>query len=140
METTVANLTQSRYDSPAFNAAIYDGAIRVYFAQHQEPEALKIYFKIQERVRERENLLEGGSAYIFVMLYPDAASFAMSFGDSGNKVNMEEFETNFVVGVNGPIPNDDPAVYDEICRRVLTALDKVYLRTSTLEAISESRL
>ena len=137
-EATISNLTQSRYYSPSFNAAIYDGAIRVYFAQYQETEALKIYFKIQEKMKETQSLIESDSACVFVMLYPDADSYATSFGDSKNKVEMEKLEAAFVVGINGPVLDDDFVVYDEICRHVLNAVDKVYLKVSPLEVVSES--
>lgn len=136
MGITASNLTKSRYYSSAFNAAIYDGVIRVYFAQHQEAEALKLYFKIQEKVKEKE--LEMGSPYVFVMLYPDSETFSMSFGDIEAKVGVEEFEQDFVVGINGPVPDDDPVVYNEICYRVLNTLDQAHFKTSVPGQESES--
>src|SRR5687768_8337756 len=82
-QQTSSLLTQSRFYSPAFNAAIFDGPLRIYFAQVQEPFALKIYFAAQSRMQElyakiREIFRKTGVS-IFVMLYPSAETFQLSF-------------------------------------------------------------
>ena len=80
----VTYVTQSRFFTPLFNAAIFDGPIRIYFAQAQESLAMKLYFNLQERYGDlrqaaREIFRERGSN-VFVMLYPDATTFEKSFG------------------------------------------------------------
>lgn len=80
----VTYVTQSRFFTPLFNAAIFDGPIRIYFAQAQESLAMKLYFNLQERYGDlrqaaREIFRERGSN-VFVMLYPDVATFEKSFG------------------------------------------------------------
>ena len=39
-------ITQSSFYSPAFNGAIFDGPLRLYFSQAQEAMALKFYFEL----------------------------------------------------------------------------------------------
>ena len=116
------NLIRSRYDSADFNVAIHDGALQVYFAQHQEDIALKVYFKVQEQLNRRDDFRELGSKCIFIMLYSNRESFSMSFGHSGTQLGMERFNGHLVVGINGSLLNDDLAVYDKICYQVMNAL------------------
>ncbi len=114
MSSHISFLTQSRFYSPAFNAAIFDGPLRIYFAQYQEPLALKIYFTAQQRMADiyskvREVFRRTG-INIFVMLYPSTEAFQMSFEGGismGQPVAVERLGTDFVVGVCGPISETD---------------------------------
>lgn len=85
MKETVTYVTQSKFFTPAFNAAIFDGPIRIYFAQHQESQALKLYFNLQERYgdvrRNARAAFREKGCNIFVMLYPTEETFDHSFGD-----------------------------------------------------------
>ncbi len=126
MSSHISFLTQSRFYSPAFNAAIFDGPLRIYFAQYQEPLALKIYFTAQQRLveiyaRVREVFRRTG-INIFVMLYPSSEAFKMSFDQTANggqmttgPVVVERLGTDFVVGVCGPISESDvETVYERV--------------------------
>lgn len=118
---SVLTLTQSKFFSPAFNAAIFDGPLRIYFAQYQEAEALKIYFKLQDRLKGEKNdvrdqLKENGS-HVFVMLYPTADIFSRSFerlaGDRG--IARERFGKDLVVGISGTLREDEyGTIMDEV--------------------------
>lgn len=108
MAQSVIHLTQSRYYSPAFNAAVFDGPIRIYFAQHQEPTALKVYFMLQQYLKEtyslfRKNFKHHGQT-VFLMLYPTTESFENSFAKGlPHNVVMERLGDDHVVGVKGPL-------------------------------------
>ncbi|MCB0351153.1 MAG: hypothetical protein KDD38_08215 [Bdellovibrionales bacterium] len=119
MRQQISFLTQSRFYSPVFNAAIFDGPIRIYFAQYQEPVALKIYFATQEKMKDmfvkvRETFRRTG-INIFVMLYPSIETFNMSFEHSnlnfieagGSPIIVERLGQDFVVGVKGPVSDED---------------------------------
>ncbi len=113
MPPQISFIAQSRYYSPAFNSAIFDGPLRIYFAQFQEAQALKIYFVAQQRLQElyskiRERFRRTG-VNIFVMLYPSAESFTMSFGDLNEteNVQIERLGVDYVIGVRGPITDQD---------------------------------
>jgi hypothetical protein len=129
----ITYVTQSKFFSPAFNAAIFDGPIRIYFAQHQESLALKVYFHLQERFcdirKEVRGQLRDRARNVFVMLYPTLETFDLSFkGDdanlsaldvsaeslasgagawSGRQVVKTRLGQDFVVGVRGPLDEDD---------------------------------
>jgi hypothetical protein len=114
MSSHISFLTQSRFYSPAFNAAIFDGPLRIYFAQYQEPLALKIYFTAQQRMSEIygqvRDVFRRTGINIFVMLYPSSEAFQMSFevpAPTGHPVAVERLGTDFVIGVSGPISEAD---------------------------------
>ncbi len=112
MREPISSLTQSRYYSPAFNAAIFDGPIRIYFAQHQEAAALKLYFKILERLKDVYGDLREGfrrnQQNIFVMLYPSSELFHMVFpSDEFSDISIDELEGDFIIGMNGLIDDLD---------------------------------
>ncbi|MGE0529600.1 MAG: hypothetical protein AB7G93_10345 [Bdellovibrionales bacterium] len=124
MAQSVIHLTQSRYYSPVFNAAVFDGPIRIYFAQHQEALALKVYLRLQQCLQEiyselRRSFRQRGRT-VFLMLYPTVDSFQISFpeSDSGNVVS-ERLSEDHVVGVRGPLAD---AEYDEVFATVKSIL------------------
>jgi len=122
MNETVTYVTQSRFFSPAFNAAIFDGPIRIYFAQYQEAQALKLYFNLQERYGEVRKQARGifreKGRNIFVMLYPTQETFELSFGPEPKPTGLgaekgrsailrDRLGQDFVVGVCGPLEDED---------------------------------
>jgi hypothetical protein len=126
MRETVTFVTQSKFFSPAFNAAIFDGPIRIYFAQYQESQALKLYFNLQERFgdirRQARGIFKDRERNIFVMLYPTEETFDLSFGPveprasgAGAEAGIAKFTCaiaseqmgeDYVVGVRGPMEDD----------------------------------
>ena len=124
MAQSVIHLTQSRYYSPAFNAAVFDGPIRIYFAQHQESLALKVYFRLQQSLQElyahfRKNFRQHGQT-VFLMLYPNLESFENSFsGGLGQDVVTERLGEDHVIGVRGPLKDED---YEEVYQKVRVIL------------------
>jgi hypothetical protein len=120
MNESVTSLTQSNFYSPAFNAAIFDGPIRLYFAQYQEAVALKIYFRMQNELKEgyqraRELHRQVGK-HLFVMLYPSSEAFDTSFPERGaSTVCRSRLGDDDVVGIRGLIPDEEfEKIYDEI--------------------------
>lgn len=107
MESATTRLLQSQYYTPVFNTAIFDGPMRFYFAQQQEDEALKVYFKIQEYL---DNLKDGlrkarnerlQNSTLFVMLYPNEESYIRSF-DTEEDFESRRLGEDFIVGIKGP--------------------------------------
>ena len=134
MRQQISFLTQSRFYSPAFNAAIFDGPIRLYFAQYQESLALKLYFVIQEKAKaasgDRREAFRRTGMNIFVMIYPSAESFMMSFDEtsSQDKVVVERLGHDFVVGVRGPVGDTDIDMIYERIDEITRAFDDVMAR------------
>lgn len=147
MSSHISFLTQSRFYSPAFNAAIFDGPLRIYFAQYQEPTALKIYFLAQQRMNEIyarvRDVFRRTGINIFVMLYPSSEAFQMSFDSSTqdrSNILVERLGTDFVVGVAGPLEeNQIDQVYERVeeIARALIASDESSLNESPRAALTE---
>ena len=122
MNETVTYVTQSRFFSPAFNAAIFDGPIRIYFAQYQEAQALKLYFNLQERYgevrKQARGIFKTRGQNIFVMLYPTDETFELSFGPEPKPTGLgaekgrssiinDRLGSDYVVGVCGPLEDEE---------------------------------
>ncbi|MCB0407027.1 MAG: hypothetical protein KDD34_02420 [Bdellovibrionales bacterium] len=104
-----ATFTQSKFYTPTLNAAIFDGPLRLYFAQSQEPEALQIYFQLQKLFEEsvhsfKEKIKDSGQN-IFVLLYPAREVFEQVFtGDlASNGLIVDHLGHDFILGVQGPV-------------------------------------
>ena len=117
MKASYSNLMQSKYFSPAFNSAIFDGPLRIYFAQFHESIALKIYFMAQQKlvtelVRAKE-ISKAAQANILVMIYPTEDCFEMTFDDSKNKIQpggkmiVEAWNDDIVIGLRGPLEDSE---------------------------------
>jgi len=124
MAQSVIHLTQSRFYSPVFNAAVFDGPIRIYFAQHQEALALKVYFQLQQYLKEtyatfRKTFKQQGQT-VFLMLYPTLESFHNSFSENcSGSVMSERLGEDYVLGVKGPLNEEN---WDEVFQSVKAIL------------------
>lgn len=105
---------QSKYFTPAFNSAIFDGPVRIYFAQFHESLALKIYFLIQQKFKaelltiKEKTRNSGGN--LLIMIYPTSETFGFSFEQipSDFKQVCELWNHDFVIGVRGAL--EDPEI------------------------------
>ncbi|MFZ4404067.1 MAG: hypothetical protein ACOYOK_08200 [Pseudobdellovibrionaceae bacterium] len=113
MKPTLNTLMQSKYFHPAFNSAIYDGPVRIYFAQFHESLALKIYFLIQQKLithlAKARDISRKHGAHIFIMIYPTVDSFLLSFEDEGDSLQVlkiENWHNDIVIGLRGPVDDE----------------------------------
>lgn len=111
MSATYSSLTQSKFFHPAFNSAIFDGPVRIYFAQFHEALALKIYFCLQQKYSDliaaaRKTHLKTGRS-LLVMLYPTNESFKFSFEKSSDFLDKEDYLEDVVIGINGPFEDEN---------------------------------
>jgi hypothetical protein len=104
---------QSKFFNPAFNSAIFDGPIRIYFAQFHEALALKIYFMIQQKlnneVMRAKEISKATGANVLVMVYPTQESFLLSFEGQQQETQplaLEKWNEDVVVGLRGPIEDN----------------------------------
>ncbi len=131
MTQSTGQLTESRFYSPVFNAAVFDGPVRIYFAQHQEALALKVYYKLQQYFQDtytafRKNFKLNGQT-VFLMLYPTQESFKDSFLNEGGgeiAVAFERLGDDHVLGVRGPLGEEE---YEEVFERVKVILQDLEL-------------
>lgn len=108
--SSYSTLMQSKFFNPAFNSAIFDGPIRIYFAQFHESLALKIYFMIQQKlsheVARAKEISRNSKANILVMVYPTVESFLMAFEgqeQSAIPLSLEKWNEDIVIGLRGPL-------------------------------------
>lgn len=105
---------QTQYFHPAFNSAIYDGPLRLYFAQFHESLALKIYFLTQQRLgevfsRAKEVSRKTGST-VLILLYPSVEFFDQTFSNAKHpttRIAVDQFEEDLLLGVRGPFEDDE---------------------------------
>lgn len=113
MRSTYSALLQSKFFNPAFNSAIFDGPVRIYFSQFHEPLALKIYFALQQQLPElmsnAKNSIIGTKRNVLVLLYPTSESFQMSFDTHDSLIVKEELDGDNLIGVNGPFEDNQLA-------------------------------
>lgn len=109
MKSTYSNLMQSKYFSPAFNSAIFDGPVRIYFAQFHEAFALKLYFIIQNQFKDTLAKYKSYSRHhasnLLVMVYPTTDHFVLSFEDQvqSEKMCIENWNQDVVLGLSRPL-------------------------------------
>jgi hypothetical protein len=119
MTSATSNLLQSKFFTPVFNTAIFDGPMRMYFAQAQEPDALRLYFRLQTLVSKIDGLggFEPSEPHLFVMLYPNEETFAQSFeGEHApHTAVLETLGNNLVVGLRGPVAESElDALFEQL--------------------------
>lgn len=126
----------TRFYSPVFNTALFDGPLRVYFSQSHEPSALKIYHLLQTQYVEQWNQLKECSfkskEHIFLLMYPDKSALDMVFfektGSSLSSVQSQEWEEGLAIGFYEP--KDDLELVnqlDVITKLIMIWVDKVKL-------------
>lgn len=104
---------QSKYFSPVFNSAIFDGPIRIYFAQPHESLALKIYFLIQQNLKEEvqrlKDLTKDSGGNLLILIYPTSELYEQAFETLGSRPSFagEVWNEDFVVGTRGPLEDTD---------------------------------
>ena len=136
MREQISILTQSRFFSPVFNGAIFDGPVRIYFSQNQEAAAMKLYFALLNRLKDsfgdgRDQI----SGNIFVMIYPTNDSFRTVFpSDDNHRIQVDELDGDHVVGLNGP--------FDEVeFTQIFDVVDRLFvLLRQSAKSIPETSL
>lgn len=124
MRTSYTTLMQSKYFNPAFNSAIFDGPVRIYFAQFHEALALKIYFSVQQRLADQllmaKEKAKASGANILVMVYPTEESFLLSFENQNASIKgpleVEKWNEDVVIGLRGPIEDENMDLLVETLR------------------------
>lgn len=116
MRGTYAALMQSKFFTPAFNSAIFDGPLRIYFAQMHESLALKIYFSFQQKYpvefAQAKDRYNHDGQLLLLMLYPNQESFTVSFEQThvmaqGSHMAQDELYGDSVLGVLGSLDDAD---------------------------------
>lgn len=122
-EETRLFITQSSYFTAAFNGAIFDGPLRLYFAQAQEGLALNLYFELRSQMGELAEPRPGrvSRPNLFVMIYPTEEHFDLCFGPPASPMsgaqattaNPSPFGQDLVLGLMASEVESDLATHVE---------------------------
>lgn len=141
MRSSYTTLMQSKYFNPAFNSAIFDGPVRIYFAQFHEALALKIYFLIQQKLSaemaKAKEVSKASGANILVMIYPTNDSFMLSFEEAGvvpGPLAVEKWHDDMVIGLRGPIEDENLDLLVETLRLTMENWRPAFTPVSTAPA------
>lgn len=128
MKSSYSSLMQSKYFSPAFNSAIFDGPLRIYFAQFHESLALKIYFLIQQRwpqeFAQAKELSKASHANVLVMIYPTEDSFLSAMGPEAATEPTwacESWNQDMVIALRKPLEDHQIDDFLQFCGNILAA-------------------
>lgn len=110
MKNQGLSLMHSKFFTPAFNSAIFDGPIRIYFAQFHEALALKVYFHLQNRFKDEmilaKDLSKKSGANLLIMIYPTEENFRYAFEEESKQralFALDEHAGDTIIGVCGPL-------------------------------------
>jgi hypothetical protein len=136
MSTDYSFVTQSKYYSPVFNAALFDGPLRLYFAQSHEADALKLYFQIQDILGSPDlrKHFKGNNQCLFVMIYPSPETFDVLFGGSEEGFEVTKLDHSPLIGVRGPLTTES---IDRVVELILKFIRNIPLRPER-EAVVEA--
>lgn len=90
MAASYSAFLSTKYYSPVFNTALFDGPFRIYFSQAYEGTALKIYHLLQvqhiEVWEHYKKWSEKTKRHIFILIYPTGDDVALAFDTDPNFV------------------------------------------------------
>lgn len=109
MAATYSAFMTTRFYSPVFNTALFDGPFRIYFSQSYESSALKLYHILQTQHEELWAKLKSWSSmtkeHVFLLMYPEAKDVQMIFENqtSGSEiVQLESWDEGVAIGLTQP--------------------------------------
>ncbi|MCC2678093.1 MAG: hypothetical protein K0R29_669 [Pseudobdellovibrio sp.] len=103
MAATYSSFMTTRFYSPVFNTALFDGPLRIYFSQTYESAALKIYHILQTEHVEFWNSLKTynmrSKQHLFLMIYPEAKDLSLVFDKAEPLMQAQEWDEGLAVGI-----------------------------------------
>ena len=109
MAATCSAFMTTRFYSPVFNTALFDGPFRIYFSQSYESSALKIYHILHTQHEELWAQLKSWSAatkeHVFLLMYPEAKDVQMIFESQtsdSDLVQLESWDEGVAIGLTQP--------------------------------------
>jgi hypothetical protein len=109
MAATYSAFMTTRFYSPVFNTALFDGPFRIYFSQSYESSALKIYHILQTQHEELWAQLKRWSSttkeHVFLLMYPEVKDIQMIFESQTSdscQVQLESWDEGVAIGLTQP--------------------------------------
>ena len=100
----IKHIVDSRFYTEAFNAAIFDGPMKIYFHQSREQTSLELYHRISQGDFFDWDLVKKLNAplpkSLYVMVYNSEPGFREAFAEKGLHFGIQLIgESSFVIGV-----------------------------------------
>jgi hypothetical protein len=127
MAASYSSFLSTRFYSPAFNTALFDGPFRIYFSQSYESAALKIYHLLQSNHIELwtsyKRWAEQTKKHTFILVYPTATDVQIAFeaSDLVNHPICQIWEDGYVVGFENPLNEAD---FEKYFAKLIIELNK----------------
>lgn len=106
MAATYSSFMTTRFYSPVFNTALFDGPLRIYFSQSYEAVALRVYHILQTQHAEcwisLKNYTMRSKEHLFLLIYPEAQDLQMVFGPKCDFAETQEWEEGLAIGFFQP--------------------------------------
>lgn len=111
MAATYSSFMTTRFYSPVFNTALFDGPFRIYFSQSYESSALKVYHLLQTEYQDLWDQVKNWSLsskeHIFLLIYPEITDVQNVFDsadsvDVSKKLYMQDWEEGLAIGLTQP--------------------------------------
>lgn len=122
MAATYSSFMTTRFYSPVFNTALFDGPFRIYFSQAYESSALKMYHLLQTEYQglwnEVKQWSQKNKEHIFLLIYPDVESAESIFDKTAEQkpaeaLFMQDWEEGLAFGLVQPTEEDNLA--EQLC-------------------------
>lgn len=116
MAATYSSFMTTRFYSPVFNTALFDGPFRIYFSQSYESSALKVYHLLQTEYQTLWNQVIAWSAHskehVFFLIYPEVSDVKNVFNsedsvESTKKLFIQDWEEGLAIGLAQPTSDLD---------------------------------
>lgn len=130
MAATYSSFMTTRFYSPVFNTALFDGPLRIYFSQSYESAALKVYHLLQSQYQEQWGQLKECSVkskeHVFLMIYPEKKDLEIVFSESAKLIHAQDWEEGLAIGFCQP-QNDLELTHqlDNITRSIGSWIERI---------------
>lgn len=130
MAASYSAFLSTKYYSPVFNTALFDGPFRIYFSQAYEGTALKIYHLLQVQhlaVWEHyKKWSEKTKEHIFILIYPTGDDVALAFEADGvivkGQLHSAPWEEGRLMALSNPQNDVD---FESFYQQIMTELERL---------------
>ncbi len=127
MAATYSSFMTTKFYSPVFNTALFDGPFRIYFSQSYESSALKIYHLLQTQYEDLwiqlKKWTHNSKEHVFLLMYPEDKDVQLVFADTKkdvkHAVHLQSWDEGIVIGICQPTTDLDLAIQVEKIGSVL---------------------
>lgn len=128
MAASYSSFLSSRFYSPVFSTALFDGPFRIYFSPSYETTALKIYHLLQVEKRDLwtkfKKWSDGNKQHVFILIYPTEKETAMVFEDYKNSPVMKAWEDGVAIGFHNSMENFDVNQIFQLMEKLSSSIDQ----------------